>query len=380
MSESNSDSDSEKSPLMKDGLGVHAVKRIAKSVALVVPGFNAKAFQKDAERGLDELELKARVHHLIAVLHRHYDLPFKKLSKYLQDLPDVWDRGSAVDNKAGFAAWPLIDYVAVHGLQHPKEALQTLEKLTPMFSAEFAIRPFIQQHTDITYATLLQWCEHPSEHVRRLASEGSRPRLPWGMRLPQFIQNPEPLACILEQLKADESLYVRRSVANNLNDISKDNPEWMINLCESWLIDSNAHTEWIVKHALRSLVKAGDARVFPLLGYAANASVVVSAIQLDKKKIQVGDSINFSCTITGGNRAQNLVVDYAIYFMKANGKLAPKVFKLKNIALACNESLTLNKSHSFKWITTRRYYAGAHQLAIQINGKEVAHTDFYLGD
>lgn len=370
--------DADKSPLMKDGLGVHAVKRIAKSVALVVPGFNAKAFQRDAERGLDELELKARVHHLIAVLHRHYDLPFKKLSKYLQDLPEVWDRGSAVDNKAGFAAWPLIDYVAIHGLQHPKEALQTLEKLTPMFSAEFAIRPFIQQHTDLTYTKLLEWCEHPSEHVRRLASEGSRPRLPWGMRLPQFIKNPEPLIGILEQLKADESLYVRRSVANNLNDISKDNPEWMINLCESWLADSNEHTDWIVKHALRSLVKAGDVRVFPLLGYAAKPNVIVNDITLDKKRIAVGDSVGFSCTITGGKKAQNLVVDYVVYFMKANGKLASKVFKLKNIMLAANETMAITKTHSFKPITTRRYYAGMHQLAIQVNGKEVARADFYV--
>ncbi|HEY0891574.1 MAG TPA: hypothetical protein VGE32_00880 [Cellvibrio sp.] len=373
-------SDADKSPLMKDGLGVYAVKRIAKSVVLVVPGFNAKAFQKDAERGLDELELKARVHHLIAVLHRHYDLPFKKLSKYLQDLPEVWDRGSAADNKAGFAAWPLIDYVAAHGLQHPKEALQTLEKLTPMFSAEFAIRPFIQQHTDVTYAKLLEWCEHPSEHVRRLASEGSRPRLPWGMRLPQFIDNPEPLAGILEKLKTDESLYVRRSVANNLNDISKDNPAWMINLCERWVTDSNEHTDWIVKHALRSLVKAGDVRVFPLLGYAAKPSVTVSDIRLNEKRIAVGDSIGFSCTITGGKRAQNLVIDYVVYFMKANGKLAPKVFKLKNIVLAANETVAITKNHSFKPITTRRYYAGTHQLAIQVNGKEVARSDFYLGD
>lgn len=373
-------SDADKNPLMKDGLGVHAIKRIAKSVALVVPGFNAKAFQKDAECGLDELELKARVHHLIAVLHRHYDLPFKKLSKHLQDLPEVWDRGSAADNKAGFAAWPLIDYVAVHGLQHPAEALQTLEKLTPLFSAEFAIRPFIQQHTDFTYAKLLEWCEHPSEHVRRLASEGSRPRLPWGMRLPQFINNPEPLIGILEKLKADESVYVRRSVANNLNDISKDNPEWMINLCGSWLADSHEYTDWIVKHALRSLVKAGDVRVFPLLGYAAKPNVVMSEIQLDKKKITVGDSIGFSCAITGGKKAQNLVVDYVVYFMKAKGKLAPKVFKLKNIALAANETIAITKNHSFKLITTRRYYAGIHQLAIQINGKEVARTDFYLGD
>lgn len=373
-------SDTEKNPLMKDGLGPMAIKRIGSSIALVVPGFNARAFQKDAERGLDELELKARVHHVIAVLHRHYDLPFKKLSRYLQDLPEVWDRGSAVDNKAGFAAWPLIDYIATHGLQYPKEALQTLEKLTPLFSAEFAVRPFIQQHTDVTYAKLLEWCEHDSEHVRRLASEGSRPRLPWGMRLPQFIKNPEPLALILEKLKVDESLYVRRSVANNLNDISKDNAGWMIKLCEHWLGDAHQHSDWIVKHALRSLVKAGDVRVFPLLGYAATPDVAASEIKLNKKRIAMGDAVNFSCVITAGNQAQNLVVDYVVYFMKANGKLAPKVFKLKNTMLGANESIAITKNYSFKPITTRRYYAGAHQLAIQVNGKEVARTDFKLID
>lgn len=249
-----------------------------------------------------------------------------------------------------------------------------------MFSAEFAIRPFIEQHTDYTYTKLLEWCEHPSEHVRRLASEGSRPRLPWGMRLPQFIHNPEPLVAILQQLKADESLYVRRSVANNLNDISKDNPEWMINLCRNWLDDKHTHTDWIVKHALRSLVKAGDVRVFPLLGYAAVADVVASDIKLNKKRVVMGDSITFSCALTAANHTQNVVVDYVVYFMKANGKLAPKVFKLKNIALAANETVVIEKSYSFKPITTRRYYAGAHQLAIQVNGKEVVRTDFKLVD
>lgn len=373
-------SDADKSPLMKDGLGPQAIKRIGSSIALVVPGFNARAFQKDAERGLDELELKARVHHLIAVLHRHYDLPFKKLSKYLQDLPNVWDRSSAAGNKAGFAAWPLIDYIAAHGLQHPKESLQTLEKLTPLFSAEFAVRPFIQQHTDITYAKLLEWCEHDSEHVRRLASEGSRPRLPWGMRLPQFIKDPEPLAAILEKLKLDESLYVRRSVANNLNDISKDNADWMIKLCGNWLGDAHQHSDWIVKHALRSLVKVGDVRVFPLLGYAATPEVTASEIKLNKKRITMGDAISFSCVITSGEQTQNLVVDYVVYFMKANGKLSPKVFKLKNMMLGANESVLIAKNYSFKPITTRRYYAGVHQVAIQVNGKEVARADFKLVD
>lgn len=373
-------SQAEASLLMKDGLGSHAVKRIATSVALVVPGFNAKAFQQDAEAGLAELELKARVHHLIAVLHRHYNLPFNQLSGYLQQLPEVWDAGSASDNKAGFAAWPLIDYVAVHGLGHPKQALQTLEKLTSLFSAEFAIRPFIQQHTDVTYARLLDWCDHPSEHVRRLASEGSRPRLPWGIRLPQFIHNPEPLLGILEQLKADPSLYVRRSVANNLNDISKDNPEWMIAVCRRWLDDGNDHTNWIVKHGLRSRIKAGDARVFPLLGYTGQPKVTLGELVLNKKRIALGDTIEFCCAVTGGKKPQSLVIDYVVYFMKANGKLAPKVFKLKNIELAAHQVIQLSKVHSFKPITTRRYYPGRHRIALQINGVEMLASDFMLDD
>lgn len=363
---------------MKDGLDVNAIRRIANSIAQVVPNFNAAAFQADAVRGLDQLELKARVYHLIDVLHRHYNLPFKKLSKYLQKLPAVWDSGSAADNKAGFAAWPVIDYVAVHGLDHPEEALQTLEKLTPLFSAEFALRPFIKKHFEFTYAILIDWCDHPSEHVRRLASEGSRPRLPWGMRLSQFIDNPESLAGILEKLKADESLYVRRSVANSLNDISKDNPQWVIHLCERWLTDSCEHTNWIVKHALRSLVKAGDARVFPLLGYAAQPRITVSDIRLDKATVALGESLEFTFTMIGDDKTNNVVVDYIVYFMKANGQLAPKVFKLKNITLAKNESVTFSKKHSFKVITTRRYYAGRHQLAIQVNGQELVRENFTL--
>lgn len=364
--------------LMKDSLGPEAIARISNSLAQVIPQFNAQAFEQDAAQGLDPLELKARVNHLITVLHRHYNLPFAILSGYLQALPAVWNSGSAAEHKAGFAAWPIIDYVAVHGLQYPEEALATLERLTPLFSAEFAIRPFIQHHTDYTYKKILAWCDHPSEHVRRLASEGSRPRLPWGARLPQFINDPTPLLGILEKLKADESLYVRRSVANNLNDISKDNPEWMINLCASWLSDANHHTRWIVKHALRSLIKAGDARAFPLLGYGAASAVTVNDLAVNKTTIAVGEVLEFSCRITGGITPQNMVVDYVIYFMKANGKLAAKVFKLKNIALMANESVTLSKRHSFKLISTRRYYSGLHKLAIQINGVEMAQSEFNL--
>ena len=364
--------------LMKHALGLPAIERIAASVTMVVPDFNGRAFQQDAQRGLAELELKARVKHLINVLHQHFNMPFNKVSRYLQLLPAVWKVGAEGDSKASFAAWPLIDYVAVYGLDHPIEALQTLEVLTPLFTAEFAIRPFIQQHTDVTYAKLLEWCAHPSEHVRRLASEGSRTRLPWGMRLPQFIIDPAPLLAILGQLQADESLYVRRSVANNLNDISKDNPEWMIDVCRQWLANGRIETQWIVKHALRSLIKAGDSRALSLLGYSENSTAVTSDLHLQKRVITVGDTLHFSCTITAGECAQKLVVDYRLYFMKANGQRTAKVFKLKNIVLAANETIILHKKHSFKPITTRRYYAGEHELALQINGREVARSEFSL--
>lgn len=363
-------------PLMKDGLNPAAIKRIANSLAQIIPQFNARAFQKDAVNGIDALELKARVNHLINVLHKHYDTPFKKLSKQLMLLPDVWDFGHEDDSKAAFAAWPIIDYVAVHGLQHPQESLKVLENLTHLFTAEFAVRPFIQQHTEVTYAQLLKWCEHKSEHVRRLASEGSRPRLPWGMRLPQYIQNPLPLEAILNRLKADESLYVRRSVANNLNDISKDNSEFMLRLCTQWREDGNEKTDWVINHAMRSLIKAGDARVFSLLGFSDKPKVKVNNFLLDKSLVKLGGDLNFSFDLQAGNTSQQLIVDYVVYFMKANGNLAPKVFKLKKLNLVANASISIKKKQSFKPISTRTFYAGTHQLAIQINGKEVARQDF----
>lgn len=365
-------------PLMKDGLNANAIQRIGKSLEQVVPGFNAKRFHKNALTGIDALELKQRVHHIIQHLHQEFEHPYKKISRYLQDLPDVWDAGNESDNKSMFAAWPVIDYVAVHGLQHPKESLQVLEKLTSLFTAEFAIRPFIQQHYHHTYSQLLTWCEDDSEHVRRLASEGSRPRLPWGMRLPQFIQDPQPLKPILQRLNQDESLYVRRSVANNINDISKDNPDWAIGLCQEFLVNQDEKTAWIVKHALRSLIKSGDQRVFPLLGYTKNAQIDLQDFKLNKKVISVGDSLGFSFSLSSPKASQNIVVDYLVYFMKANGSLAGKVFKLKNIEIKKGSEILFEKKHSFKPITTRSYYSGKHQIAIQINGKELGRLDFML--
>lgn len=363
---------------MKDGLNAAAIERIGKSIARVMPHFNADKFQSDAEKGIGSLELKARVQHLIHILHTHYNVPFITLCEYLHNLPSVWDSGNVHNSKASFAAWPVIDYIAVHGLTHPQESLLLLEKLTPLFTAEFAVRPFIQAHPELAYNQLLKWCENENEHVRRLASEASRPRLPWGMRLSLFINDPQPLRKILEKLKADDSLYVRRSVANNLNDIGKDHPDWVIEICYDWKQDNNEKTNWIIKHALRSLIKAGNPRVFPLLGYAEKPNAVISALTLKKNNIAINTPLEFSFTVDGGDKTECLVIDYVIYFMKANGRLSPKVFKLKNVSLPAHTQLSINKKHSFKLITTRTYYAGKHEIAIHINGKEMVRTEFSL--
>jgi 3-methyladenine DNA glycosylase AlkC len=364
--------------LMKDRLGEIAVNHIVQHLQLVIPQFKTAQFKRDALSGLNDLELKARVTHLIHVLHRYYPSDFRVLCTSMKKLAQNWQQTKNDDPRTYFAAWPIIDYFSIYGLEEPEASLQVLEELTSLFSAEFAVRPFILQHPELSYGYIVKWTQHPNEHVRRLASEGSRPRLPWGMALLHYKKNPEALAAILEPLKADSSLYVRKSVANNLNDITKDNPEWVIALCKRWKKDKHEHTDWIINRALRSLVKTGDARVFPLLGYTDKTDVAISDLKIKKSKIKVGDTLEFSFTLSAGKKDQELVVDYVVYFQKANGSLSPKVFKLKNLTLKAKEELSLTKKQSFKLITTRQYYAGLHQLAIQVNGQELARKDFYL--
>ena len=354
--------------LMKDGLDNKALKRIGQSIAKVDNQFDADGFIRSARRGLNGLELKERVSHIIGVLNCFLEPSFEQHVENMSRLPDVWDYGEEDDSLSGFAAWPVIDYIAEYGMDFPEAALNALENLTSLFSAEFAIRPFIVQHFDITYPRLFSWCDHPSEHVRRLASEGIRPRLPWGMQLKAFIHDPEPIFPILETLRFDESDYVVRSVANNLNDISKDHPDLVISKMKSWKKTDNGKTDWIIKHATRSLVKQGHPENFSLLGFTKSENIKVTKFTVDKA-IQIGQKLNFSFELKNTVATESyIVVDYKIVFVKANKKLSSKVFKLKNIKFGKNEKIHLEKSHDFKLITTRRYYAGVHKLEIIING------------
>lgn len=365
--------------LMKHGIDKHAVERIAGALSIVWKKFPADAFIADALDGLDERELKERVRHLIDVMSRYLPQDFDRTAAILAEIPRRWKPGDPDDALRGFAAWPLIDYAAVHGLQHPETALDLLHDLTSMFSAEFAVRPFLREHWELSYNRMLAWCDDPEAPVRRLASEGIRPRLPWGERVPSLMTDPSPILTILERLKDDPSEFVRRSVANNLNDISKDHPEVVLETCRSWLEEATPEREWIVRHATRTLVKAGRPEVFPLLGYTDNPDVRVEEFRLDRERMRLGEELTFTATlISTASVQQRAVLDYGLHFVKANGSRNRKVFKLKTVRLAPGERLVVKKAHSIREITTRRYYPGEQRIELLINGLPFAETGFML--
>lgn len=364
---------------MKENLGQNAVVHLARLLSEATPDFAEEAFINDAITGLHELELKQRVNHLIKVLAIHLPDNFEQTVEVLTSVKHNWRNPDGEDTLYSFAAWPLTDYVAEYGTNDPVVALDVLKTLTPLFSAEFAVRTFIEQHFDLTYQQILLWAEDEDEHVRRLASEGIRPRLPWGKQLTQFCGDPTAIFPILEHLKDDPSLYVRKSVANNLNDISKDNPEQVIVLCRRWYENATEERLWIIRHALRTLIKAGHPEVFPLLGYTSEPQVKLKNINLDKAVIKLGDTAAITVNLASNSaQTQKVVVDYKIHHVKANGKTTAKVFKWKNITLKPKQKLNLVKQHSFKPISTRKYYSGTHHIELLINGQPYGKKEFEL--
>lgn len=360
---------------MKDRLNEFAIADLAAVLSSMVDNVDTADFSEQATKGMVGLALKQRVNFLISLLAEYLPRDFEQAAHCLLKIVVT---GEHKQQWGDFTAWPLVDYVSIYGLAHPKLSLAVLKHLTPLFSAEFAIRPFIEQHEALTYKTLLMWAEDDNEHVRRLASEGSRPRLPWGKQLKNWIVNPDLVFSILAKLKDDPSLYVRRSVANNLNDISKDHPDKVINLCYLWSEGANKDRQWVIKHALRTLVKSGIPDVFPLLGYTKTIKVNVSRFSVDPSIVKLGETISMTfCLQSNSDKQQKCVVDYVVDFVKANGKSKTKVFKWKNLTLQPNEKLTLTKKHDFKVISTRRYYQGQHGVNILLNGKKITKPSYF---
>ena len=240
-----------------------------------------------------------------------------------------------------------------------------------------AVRPFLERDPEGTLAVMLQWTRDDNEHVRRLASEGCRPRLPWAPALPAFKEDPEPLLPILEALKDDPAEYVRRSVANNLNDISKDHPDRVLDIAAAWFGVSEG-TDWIVKHACRTLLKAGDPRAMRIFGFADPARLRVEALQLSAASVAIGGHLHFEFELHNDESEPRKVrLEYRVDYVKARGKRSGKVFQIKESELVTGRH-SVKRKLSVKDLSTRKHHPGTHGLAIIVNGVEKATGSFEL--
>lgn len=352
---------------LKAQFGAAVVRRLAIEIVAAYPQFQRAAFERAALLGLADLELLARGRHIADVLHHYLPTTFPAATRViLATLPDV--RVPAV-GMASFFYLPHTEFVARFGLGHFAASMRALHALTQVFTAEFAMRPFLEKHQQATLEQLRRWTHDPSEHVRRLVSESTRTRLPWAGRLKAFQKDPAPVVDLLEALRDDPSLYVRRSVANNLNDIGKDHPALLIAIATRWMHGATAERRWIVQRALRSLIKQGDRAAMAVLGHATTASLHVLARSIRPKQPTMGGHVTVTCSLRNPTGATQLaIVDLRIHFVKSTGSTRVKVFKLSVVELKAGESVTLRKKVSLADLTTRRHYPGRHTVELQING------------
>ncbi len=354
---------------LKNQYGPDIPKRIARMIAAVHPTFPSALFIKDALRGYVALELMDRGRHIANVLAKHLPAHFPAAATILLQSLDANIEKREGGSMASFLLLPHAMFVSQHGLDFFEESMAAQYVITQRFTAEFSIRPFLERHPQATLEQLTIWARDPSEHVRRLVSECTRPRLPWASRLREFQRDPQPVLALLELLKDDASLYVRRSVANNLNDIGRDHPALLVEVTQRWMKNATPERAWIVRHALRSAVKRGDQGALAVLGFAGNTALVISNAHITPKRAAVGGSVVIAFDVTNhGKREAQAVVDFAVFFVKANGRANAKVFKLKTIKLAVGEGVHLAKKISLAEMTTRKLYPGKHQVDIIING------------
>lgn len=343
-----------------------------------INGFDKKTFLDQVfSNNWEQLELKQRVRRVSTVLHNMFSGNYERDIKQLLLLTDALHKHAGRDNTFEYIF--LADYVEQYGLAHPAESLKAMERITILCSCEYAIRPYLVQDQSGTLKVMLSWASHAHASVRRLASEGCRPRLPWGMALQQLKKDPAPILPILEKLKDDPSEFVRKSVANNINDIAKDNPAIALQLAQKW-IGQSRNTDWIIKHGCRTLLKKANADVLQLFGLSHQPQCTVTNLALQRKKIAIGDHLQFSFTLVNDAVfAMPFRVEYAITYAKANGKQSRKVFKITENTYQPSTPLTFARKQSFADMTTRKHYSGTHLIEILINGASKAKAEFLVG-
>lgn len=327
-------------------------------------------FVKDVTKNIEQLSLNERMRNTSIVLKKYLSTDYKKsLDQLIKIIPNL---------ERNYTSLVFPDFVGLYGHDDFHLSMEALKYFTQFGSSEFAIREFLKRDFNKTIRVMNDWADDKNYHVRRLASEGSRARLPWSFKLDEVIKNPKVTQSILEKLKADDVLYVRKSVANHLNDISKDNTEWMLQILNTW-DKTNPNTFWIIKHASRTLIKKGNVKSLSLFDFEKNVQVRIENFKLNKPKLMLGEALQFEFdVISEKTKSQKLVIDFAVHYFKKSGDLSPKVFKLKELDLQPKQINHISKKHRFQDFTTRKHYSGKHIIEILINGKSVHKKQFEL--
>ena len=340
----------------------------------VVPSFKKKEFLEAVRNSeWQSKELKQRVRQVSITLK---DFLPGNYEKQVEVICKVTRRLQKSESDVHFAYICLPDFIEVHGLEDIQTSLDAFEIITQFISCEFAVRPFLLNDPHTVMKRILAWSKHDNQNVRRFSSEGCRPRLPWGKAMPAFIKDPSAILPVLENLKDDPSPFVRKSVANNINDIARDHPDIILKLVKRWKGHSK-NTDWILKHGSRTLLKKADPEIYKLFGLSGSHDCEIKHFQLDKKSLAIGETLTLDFTITNmAKRSQLFRVELGVYYMKSNGKGTRKLFKITENNFKPDTPYPFKRKISFKDLTTRKHYAGKHAVSIVINGKEIETKHF----
>nr|CAA6824544.1 MAG: DNA alkylation repair enzyme [uncultured Thiotrichaceae bacterium] len=346
-------------------------------------GFDRERFEQAILPQLETLELKGRAQLLSDQIYAVLPVNQSERHAVLYALlhPEEFDNEGGSSDEKGIRGWgifPLTLLVGQYELKNFEASMMLLKAMTKRFTSEFGIRYLLLEDQGKALAILEQWLDDPNHHVRRLISEGTRPRLPWGQQLPQLIADPAPMLPLLEALRADSEEYVRRSVANHLNDIAKDHPDLIAQLANEWMVGADKQRERLVRHACRSLIKQGHPLALKAFG-VEEPQLEVTGLQLTPDVVKLGSPATITAELhSTSDKEQTIVIDYLLHLKKANGKLAPKVFKGSKTVLAAGQTYCFKKNHTIKAITTRRYYAGEQGVSLRINGQDYGYVAFEL--
>lgn len=353
--------------LMKDKYyNYSALFDLASRIKAVYPSFQVNDFVHDImNETWNALELKARMRQITINLGRYLPTNYKQAIEIINQVVAGYP---AEFNDNALVYVP--DFVEVYGQDecHWDLSIAALERYTQLSTAEFAVRPFIIKHEARMMQQMAVWARHENEHVRRLASEGCRPALPWGQALSSFKKDPSPVLAILEQLKADPSLYVRKSVANNLNDISKTHPDLVAKIARDWY-GKHEYTDWIVKYGCRTLLKKGNREVLAIFGYHDASFVDITGFALRAASIACGEVLTFSFSISA-KETRRVRLEYGLDYIRASGKHSRKIFQISETLLQANQEKIFTKNHSFADLHSRKHYPGIHSITLIVNGAE----------